>query len=184
MHGIRVSLETKYPQLKDQGSKLVNVLIAVLTRYQFRSQSDNIPNSALTADEVVQLGLFHYDSINNTLLCPFVFVWLLAIWSNHSALMHLKLEAYNEMQHYQDTSLPSGLQFWQHWEEFVAQFRVLKSSLLKGSTIPLTEFHAGALVSGEASSLSVTVTELTLCHASEQYTTTGTPITNMLYSYI
>ena len=170
MNNIRVTLESTYPQLKDQAPVLANVLIAVLTRYTFDSISDYVPNTTKTVAEIIELGFFRLDE-DNVLTCPFVLVWLFATWSRKPVLSHFKLEAYSEQE---NPSLPRGMQFWQHWEEFVGQFRMLKSILLAGKTVPVTTLHAGAEISDEASTLNIEVTEIkTLHRAVHQYDTTG-----------
>lgn len=170
MNNIRASLEQKYPPLQTAASQLVPALLAVLLRYPL-GEKDLLPNSNLTVDSIVQLGLFRFEK--PFLKCPFVFVWLLATWSHQSTLAHFKLEAYDEKQKTEDPGLPTGLQCWQHWEEVSGQFRMLKSALLKGKTVPFSELHAGALL-GEDSKLKVQVTELkNLLRASHQYPTSG-----------
>ena len=171
MNNIRASLERKYPPLQENAPRLVPALIAVLIRYPL-GKEDQIPNSDMTVDSIVQLGLFRHE--NRVLTCPFVFVWLLATWSQHPTLAHFKLEAYDERQQKADPGLPVGLQCWQHWEEMTGQFRMLKSSLLKGKTIPISELHAGALLGKEAQELKVKVTELEeLLRATGQYLIDG-----------
>src|SRR5690348_5129568 len=89
--------------------------------------------------------------------CPFVIVWLLASWFDDKSLAHFCLDNYNEIQHNFQPELPPGLQCWQHWEETTAYFSILKSSLLDGLTLPLSELHSGALLSKEASNLKIKV---------------------------
>ena len=96
MNNIRVELENRYPQLRDKAKMLVPVLLAVITRYPLQRQ-DLIPNSDLTVDSLVRLGLFRWKA-PGFLECPFVLVWLLATWSQHQTLAHFRLEAYNEAQ--------------------------------------------------------------------------------------
>jgi hypothetical protein len=66
--------------------------------------------------------------------------------------------------------LRSGLQ-WQHWEEFTASFRILKSLLLNGQTITVSKLHSGAIFSQEVENLNVQVTKLDLYHATHQVKT-------------
>ena len=51
------------------------------------------------------------------------------------------------------------------------RFRVLKSNLLDGQTVPLSELHAGAMLSKEAKDIKVKVKKLELVRATKQYRT-------------
>jgi len=118
---------------------------------------------SLTVDELLTYGLFHWKPKRyplGTLRCPFVLLWLLATWSRDKRLSFFIIPGYNEMQSLQDTSLPLGVQCWQHWEQFTAQFRILKSMMFKGTVLPLTELHKGA-VFGNGGNYTVKVTKFT-----------------------
>eukprot|EP01126_Amoeba_proteus_P067075 TRINITY_DN9830_c0_g1_i1.p1 TRINITY_DN9830_c0_g1~~TRINITY_DN9830_c0_g1_i1.p1 ORF type:complete len:277 (-),score=47.09 TRINITY_DN9830_c0_g1_i1:230-1060(-) len=175
---VRINLERKYPDLKQYAPSLVPVLLVVLMQIHLRI-NDAIPNSDWTVDGVVQMGFFRYDWDLNVIMCPFILVWLLATWSKHPTLAHFQLEAYDEAQQKQDPGLPLGLQCWQHWEEFSARFQMLKSSLLQGQTIPVSQLHSGARLGSKVRDLKVVVTELKeLCRASHQYSTKSPSRTN------
>lgn len=163
MSQVKDDIASKYPTLKEMASRIVPALIAVLTR-QPLEKTDKIPNSEISVEELISLGIFRWipdgESVQGFLVCPFVILWLLASWSRHPALIHYNLDAYRELQHQFAAQLPLGLQCWQHWEETTAYFRILKSSLLAGQTVPLSVLHSGALLSDEAAELQIKVKEL------------------------
>ncbi len=93
---------------------------------------------------LVEMGLFEYDAVKCTLNCPFVLLCLLCQWSNDATLTHLNLPAYNRLKENTD-DIPRTGQFWQDWEEFLAQFRMLKSKLYgSAESIKYSDLHAGA----------------------------------------
>lgn len=179
MTKVRDQIGDRYPPQRDNAPHLVPALIAVLTR-QPLARTDKIPNSQLTVEDLITYGLFRWvtDKAGQKgfLECPFVIVWLLASWSGHKALAHFRLDSYNEIQHAFAPDLPLGLQCWQHWEETTAYFRMLKSSLLDGLTVPLSELHSGAYLSAEAANLKIKVQNLEQkLVASHQYETGNFP---------
>lgn len=171
MNNIRVSIETKYPQLINIATTLIPALLAVILRQPLQD-NNKIANSELTVETVVSLGFFRIE--NNRLACPFVLVWLLATWSKFTPLSQFKLESYNELQKHLDPEFPFGMQCWQNWEEFTGRFRILKSNLLCGSTLSMAELHKGAIFGSNAQNFRVKVSELkNLFHASHQNETKG-----------
>lgn len=176
MHRVLSDLRMRYPPLLNRASELVPALIAVLTQHPLRRRNP-IPNSDLTVEEVIQLGLFRFlpqsplSGDLGVLQCPFVMLWLLASTSHLPALAHFRLDAYNEWQSQTNPALPRGLQFWQHWEETTALFRVLKSHLLDGQVVSLAQLHAGAQLSSAAMPLQVRVKKLEMVRATNQYST-------------
>jgi len=168
MGNIRKRIEMFYPDLRQVASKLVYVLIAVLMRIRLQP-TDLVPHTSWKVEEVILLGLFQHEKDMHLIKCPFVLVWLLATWSQHPALTHFKLAVYDKQSGNPD--LPAGLVFWQHWEEFSARFRILKSCLFSGKQMAFSELHSGALL-GSKSSTVVEVTQLEqFCRASHQYMT-------------
>jgi hypothetical protein len=175
MNQVRQRMEAAYPPLKYEANTLVPALIAVLTRLEL-SLKDIIPGMTMTVENLISLGLFRWECIPSAsvghLECPFIFLWLLATWSNNPILSHFKLDAYNEQQSQTNSSIPKGMQMWQNWEETTAQFRILKSLLLDGKVVSLSTLHAGALLESGSGSIKVHVHKLThLVRASHQYYT-------------
>jgi hypothetical protein len=86
-------------------------------------------------------------------------------------LAHFQLQDYDERLGQSKPELPPGLRCWQNWEYNTAYFRILKSKLLSGKDLPLSQLHAGALLSEEAESVKVKIKELKLAVASQQTST-------------
>ena len=138
-------------------------LTAVLVRHKV-ALGDKIPGMDMTTEQLISLGLFRWKCIPSSpkvgyLECPFIFLWLLATWSDDPILSNYKLEAYDEQQSQVNPGLPKGMQMWQNWEEATAQFRMLKSSLLDGQEVTLSTLHSGALL-GSDSKIKVKVHKL------------------------
>ena len=173
MSQVKERLSLRYSPLKDIAPKLIPALTAILTR-KLLAKTDTIPNSDMTVQDLISFGLFRWKSNGSMgyIECPFAILWLLASWSNDKHLTHFQLDNYNEIHHNLNPELPLGLQCWQHWEETTAYFRILKSSLLDGCTVSLSELHSGALLSTEARDLKVKVKRLEgKLLASSQYET-------------
>jgi len=109
-----------------------------------------------TCEDLVELGLFSFSE-DGHLNCPFVLLCILSDWSNDRTLAHLNLPSYNRIK--ADKNLPRAGSFWQDWEEFTAQFRVLKSQVFAGVDTTLQDLHAGAII-GAGRTLKVEVLPL------------------------
>ena len=176
MNDIKTKIQLKYKPLCDLSSSLVPALIAVIVRKKLNMKSE-IDGLSKTVEDLVSMGLFRWKPIEDSdigyLDCPFVLVWLLATWSGNPIFSQFKLPAYDdEQQRNMNPELPTGLQCWQNWEEFIAQFRILKSQLLKGKKMKLSELHSGALWGKDGNNLEIQVDELKgFVRASHQYDT-------------
>ena len=177
MNRVKSKMEDAYLLLRSASNSLVPVLIAVLTRCQL-ALNEKIPGMKMTVEELISLGLFHWkcidSSVNRYFECPFIFFWLLATWSGNPILSHFKLKVYNEQQSQTNSGIPKELQMWQNWEEITAQFQILKSALLDGQVVALSNLHAGALMGSECSKINVKVHKITdMVQATKQYLNTG-----------
>jgi hypothetical protein len=169
MNSVLSRLGKSYPNLKENSNSLVPALIAVLTRYKL-SITDKVPYMDITVDRLLSFGLFRL--IDGYLSCPFIILWLLATWSSNPALSLYKLDSYNKLQHNQHPLTPLGVQCWQHWEQITADFRVLKSILLDGMTVTLSELHPGAIFN-KGGTDKVVVKKLQKCQATTKIDTSG-----------
>jgi hypothetical protein len=131
---------------------LTPVLRAVL-KHTILVASKPIPGTNILPEELSKLGLVKFEkndesSDNGTLTCPYIWLWLMANTSKNDdiILRHWNFKYYNEEQTNDgDPSIPPGCQFWQHFEHFIASFRVLKSKVFeKDKEIELQAIHAGA----------------------------------------
>ncbi|RGB35999.1 hypothetical protein C1646_741943 [Rhizophagus diaphanus] len=102
-------------------------------------------------EDLSRLGLIKFEkrdefSSEGTLTCPYIWLWLMANASkSDSILRHWNFEFYSELQGGGDPTIPPGCQFWQHFEHFIASFRVLKSNVFEiDKEIKLQDIHAGA----------------------------------------
>lgn len=95
-----------------------------------------------TVDEIRSMGLIRLEV--DKLVAPFIWVYLLANYSPNisPALKSLIYGTYEKIE----VEINNGYYAleWQHWESFNALFRVLKSELLAGPEVKLSQLHAGA----------------------------------------
>jgi len=74
-------------------------------------------------------------------------LWLMANSSKSDGILrNWNFKYYSELQSNDgDPTIPPGCQFWQHFEHFIASFRVLKSNVFEtGREMKLQDIHAGA----------------------------------------
>jgi hypothetical protein len=93
------------------------------------------------------MGLFEYNADSRILDCPFALLCLLSQWSNDHTLAHFNFPSYNHWK--MNTDIPNTGRFWQDWEEFLAQFRVLKSKLYASKPVKFSDLHMGAVLGGD-----------------------------------
>jgi hypothetical protein len=145
-----------YYQLKNRYSGwiyhtryLTPVLRAILA-HTILITSEPIPGTNILPEELSKLGLVKFEkphelSDMGTLTCPYIWLWLMANASNDNILRHWNFEYYSEMTNDGDPTIPPGCQFWQHFEHFIASFRVFKSNVFEiDKEIKLQVIHAGA----------------------------------------
>jgi len=145
LYHVVAKLAVAYPDVREAAKKLVPAVLYVLMRRSV-SREDKLEPGELTAEQVVEMGLFEYDQDKETLNCPFVLLCLLSQWSNDHTLAHLDLPSYNPWKG--DKTIPNTGRFWQDWEEFLVQFRVLKSKLYGSASkyITFKDLHMGAII--------------------------------------
>jgi hypothetical protein len=147
MHDVRVKLEQQYPEWVDGKylSLFRPLLAAVLGRHDFVGA--NAVVGGFTIDALTGIGLIRFEG--GRIVAPYVWVWILASKSN-DVLRECCLGDYSEMEHNLSSgSTPRGAQCWQHWEEFNARFRRLKSVIYTGE-VEWRQLHAGAQFGGGA----------------------------------
>ncbi|GES91209.1 crinkler (CRN) family protein, putative [Rhizophagus clarus] len=128
---------------------LTPVLRAIMTHTTLAA-SEHIPGTNILPEDLSKLGLVKFErnhELNDkgTLTCPYVWLWLMANASDDKILRNWNFKYYKELQADGDPTIPPGCQFWQHFEHFIASFRVLKSNLFEiNKEIKLQDIHAGA----------------------------------------
>ncbi|CAI2182777.1 11195_t:CDS:2, partial [Funneliformis geosporum] len=129
---------------------LTPVLRAIMTHTTLVI-SDPIPGTNILPEELSKLGLVKFEkqdelSDKGTLTCPYIWLWLMANTSDDRILLNWNFKYYSELQSNDgDPTIPPGCQFWQHFEHFIASFRVLKSNVFGiDEEIKLQDIHAGA----------------------------------------
>jgi len=105
----------------------------------------------VTVEELLQSGLFTLE--NERLKCAYILVWILAVSSSNESLQNLDFNTYNEQ------SGKLGKSEWQHFEEFLADYRVIKSCAFEG-LVRLSEFHQGAVFGGDNANVEINSTPL------------------------
>ncbi|EXX77845.1 hypothetical protein RirG_020140 [Rhizophagus irregularis DAOM 197198w] len=148
--------EQVYYKLKDHYCEWINytryltpVLRAIMTHTKL-VLSAPIPGTDILPEELSKLGLVKLEkqddlSDKGTLTCPYIWLWLMANASGDSILRNWNFKYYSEIQNKEDPTIPPGCQFWQHFEHFIASFRVLKSNVFEiNQEIELQDIHAGA----------------------------------------
>lgn len=150
--------EKVYYQLEDRYNEWINkthylepVLRVILTHTTLVASAP-IPGTNVLPEDLSRLGLIKFEKQNEfcnegTLTCPYIWLWLMANGSrSDSILRRWNFKYYNELQTNDgDPTIPPGCQFWQHFENFIASFRVLKSNVFEtDKEIKLQDIHAGA----------------------------------------
>ncbi|RGB30967.1 hypothetical protein C1646_276735 [Rhizophagus diaphanus] len=150
--------EKVYYQLKDHYNEWIShihylapVLRVILTHTTL-VESVPIPGTNILPEDLSRLGLIKFEKQDElcsegTLTCPYIWLWLMAnVSKSDSILRHWNFKYYNEIQANDgNPTIPPGCQFWQHFEHFIASFRVLKSKVFEtDKEIKLQDIHAGA----------------------------------------
>ena len=97
--------------MKIKAVNLVPALVVVLTRQRLWL-AHQIPGMDMKVEELITLGLFRWKEDTPAAIgyleCPYIFLWLLATWSQNPILSHYKLDAYNKQQSQTNPSIPLG----------------------------------------------------------------------------
>jgi hypothetical protein len=144
-------LADRYNEWINQTHHLTPVLRVILTHTTLIA-SDPIPGTNILPEELSKLGLIKFEKQNEfsgegTLTCPYIWLWLMSNSSkSDGVLRNWNFKYYSELQSNDgDPTIPPGCQFWQHFEHFIASFRVLKSKVFEiNKEIKLEDIHAGA----------------------------------------
>jgi len=156
------------------------VLMCLVAHVELDGYPAIIPGTSLSVDDVVSLGLFRYNSVQATLECPFIWIYMMARNTDH-AIFRRMLAIGKEKTPYTFHAqvLPGGRIWWQDWELFAASYRALRSEALATSP-PSTErcsaLHPGMLW-GTGAHDKIKVTKLRLHQSSEQVNTKDIPDT-------
>jgi DNA uptake protein ComE-like DNA-binding protein len=108
------------------------VLVAVLSRRSY-GELDPIGHTGVTVDDLRSYGLFRLTR-EGRLECAFILLL---------SLMRRIPTKVGEVDNF-DEHITRSVMVWQRFEQFVAFYRRVKSIAFCDSTVPLSEFHAGA----------------------------------------
>lgn len=166
---VRKKLMDRYPDWVNKSSGYKEALALCLSGADVKKDTKVVGD--MTVDDILSLGLFELK--DDRLHCAYVWIWALSSLAGDSDLVGFPLDDYTSIHRQTNEAAPLGAQCWQHWEEFNTKFRMLKSSVLKGKTMSVTDFHAGAIfdVSTTAGKPTFCVQQLTVQRASHQYHT-------------
>ncbi|GBC05018.1 hypothetical protein RclHR1_00060031 [Rhizophagus clarus] len=143
------NLKRNFAECISLAQHLIPVLRVILTR-TFLYATQPIPGTNILPDQLSRLGLVKFVKVSEegnigTLICPYIWLWLMANESKENILTHLNFKYYNENQAKEDQIIPPGYEYWIHFEHFVSSFRVIKSHIFeKNKQIKLEKIHAGA----------------------------------------
>ncbi|CAG8601994.1 374_t:CDS:1, partial [Scutellospora calospora] len=147
IHQLLVELEDIYSNvLAHSGS--YKVLLRVILGNTPLSIHDLVPGTNLRPDQFAKMGLIRFEIKNSEfgrLTCPYVWLWLMARAVDDPILLNWRFDDYNEIQHlHNPEKILLGAQLWQNFEQFVADFRVLKSLIYKENVkLTIHTIHLG-----------------------------------------
>lgn len=150
--GVVHRIHQLYPDLATKAVRLKPVIAAILGHVKLQRTHSF---GDITVEGAIELGFFRFNQTTSHLECPFFLIYLFAHQSGDVMLAHLPMLNYNQVKGTENAPC-TGL-FWQTWEEFVGQFRMLKGYFYGGREVKFSELHAGAI---GASDLLVQVPEL------------------------
>ena len=163
---VRARLTNRYPDWVDKSSGFKEALALCLSGVKVENDTKVVDK--MTVDDLLSLGLFKLHE--NRLQCAYVWICALSSLAGDPDLVAFTLDDYTSIERNNDVTAPLGAQCWQHWEEFNTNFRMLKSSVLQGKTLRVTDFHYGAKfdVSMTNTPPSFSVQQLTVQRASHR----------------
>jgi len=153
MGHFKSKLQTTYPSLKNAPPYWFTATLLIIAHKRLKLKDIIYTSSTetVTVEELLQVGLFTLE--NDRLNCAYIFIWILSINSNIEPLKNLNFNSYDE----QAGKLGKGE--WQHFEEFLADYRVIKSCAFEG-LVRLSEFHQGAVFGGDNANVEIKSTPL------------------------
>jgi len=137
---LRGLLTEKYPMLEKEGSQIFSRALLYVIAHRtvdLNTVITTFQTVDYTVDKLIQIGLFRIRE--GYLECPYIFLWILSKNSPIEELREMDFCTYNELNG------SFGKNCWQHWERFLANYRVIKSKIFGSGTFPLSELHSGAL---------------------------------------
>ncbi|CAG8448871.1 8972_t:CDS:2 [Acaulospora morrowiae] len=148
INDVRSNISNKYQEWLSKTIYLKPVLRIILSRTQVDKNQKlaTFEGKKITVDDVTQFGLVRFESrradeVVGYLTCPYVWLWIMAGASRNGKLLrnwYFNNKAGNP-------SIPPGCQYWQNFDNFVAQFRILKSNIYgDNEQVELRVIHNGA----------------------------------------
>lgn len=134
IHKLLGKLEGMYSDALDYSDSYEELLRVILSNTPL-SIHYPVPGTDLRPDQFAEMGLIRFEAENSDLgrlTCPYVWLWLMARAVNDPILLNWRFDHYNDIQHiHNPEKIPPGVQSWQNFKRFVADFRVLKSVIYK-----------------------------------------------------
>jgi len=124
------------------------------------SKYEQIPGTEWQPDQVAEMGLVRFniepEQLSGTLTCPYIWIWMMArAIKDNDALINWRFDDYPELlHHHKKDQIPQGAQTWQNFEQFVGDFRVLKSRVWSNQPVSICEMHPHAHFSANMSFVS------------------------------
>ena len=150
MNNIRTQLEDRYNYWLTKANEF-KPLLRVILAHQIIELDCPIPGTIFFPEDYTRLGLVKFEGLVDSksrrgyLTCPYIWLWMIAHFTNDPILRDWDFSYIKETQHMENTSFPPGLQYWQHFEHFVARIRVLKSDIFDNNEwISLGKLYDGA----------------------------------------
>jgi hypothetical protein len=149
------------------------IFLALLTGKTFASERDDLSHIGVPGRqlfEFLQTGFMRLDTETRRLICPQIWVWLIA--SKDLVLNVLLEDLYDLTQSFYSSSPAPASTRWYEFERFTALFWCIKTELFQEGWHSWGDLHYGAkLASKNTRDVKVRVRPLTLVQASRQYAT-------------
>ncbi|GBC05314.1 hypothetical protein RclHR1_06170018 [Rhizophagus clarus] len=135
-----------------QRSKGIKQLLRIILTHQLVYKDQFIFDDC-SLEDFTKLGLINFEpcDVNDIncasgyLSCPYVWLWIVAHSTNDEILKDWNFNYIQEKQHEADPSISPGLQYYQHFENFISRIRILKSKLFaEDAWVLLKDLHHGA----------------------------------------
>ncbi|KAI8598234.1 hypothetical protein EDD21DRAFT_193182 [Dissophora ornata] len=158
MNGLYFMLQDRYSEAISISSRTVEAMArAILTRTLL--QPDEVLSGTNTTPNMLAIpGLVRFEQPGGIgsegyFVAPYIWVWLFSHRPQEGSdplLKSWRFCDYSDLQSKTDPRSPPGAQFWQHFEQFVATFRCLKSRVHQdGKRTRISEVHKGARLNGD-----------------------------------
>ncbi|KAG0341565.1 hypothetical protein BG004_005991 [Podila humilis] len=158
MNSVYHKFKNLYSEALSIPSSTVQAMARMILMRTFLEAGWPVPGTTKTPEGLAIPGLVRYVQPNGHgtggyLTAPYIWVWLFSYQPREDAdpiLRNWRICDYPDLKSKLDARSPSGAQFWQHFEHFVATFRCLKSRVLNdGERTRMSAVHKGARMNGD-----------------------------------